>query len=366
MFHKLLLDEPPLVVIPSLAKAIGLNEAIVLQQVHYWLQINAKKQSGSHYHEGRYWTYNTAAEWAETFPFWGESTVRRIFASLEKSGIFLKGFFNEKSSDRTKWTSIDYDCLDRILSGNSPHRSKSLAQVEQMGCSNLADQSCSNLADLPYTETNTETNYREYGSNAHEPKLFSLHDRSEKSDPVITSSLLTQSSLTTTTGKAGSAPVVQMHHTRLNPHPIDLQRWMTAFNSNAPTKWPKLSIGFFMAPRTQEAIRGYMAGYGSEDEALPYFIGALAYIRVSEDPWWRNTKVSGGVIFNPDKLPLAQFFQAAEDSNVNAAAVAASGLTDQEIKERSAMERVLKERADRLREANEYRARIGAPLLESL
>jgi hypothetical protein len=109
-----------------------------------------------------------------------------------------------------------------------------------------------------------------------------------------------------------------------------------------------------------------MAGYGSEDEALPYFIGALAYIRVSEDPWWRNTKMSGGVIFNPDKLPLAQFFQAAQDSNINAGAIVASGLTDTEIKERSAMEQVVKMKAEKLRQANEYRRSIGAPLLESL
>ena len=34
---KLLIDEPPLQVLPSLALKIGLNEAIILQQVHYWL-----------------------------------------------------------------------------------------------------------------------------------------------------------------------------------------------------------------------------------------------------------------------------------------------------------------------------------------
>ena len=33
----LLTQEPPLQVLPSLAVAIGLNEAIVLQQVHYLL-----------------------------------------------------------------------------------------------------------------------------------------------------------------------------------------------------------------------------------------------------------------------------------------------------------------------------------------
>ncbi len=35
--NNLLLDEHPLLVMPKLATLIGLNEAIVLQQVHYWL-----------------------------------------------------------------------------------------------------------------------------------------------------------------------------------------------------------------------------------------------------------------------------------------------------------------------------------------
>ena len=35
---KLLVDEPPLIVLPSLAVAIGLAEAILLQQIHYWLR----------------------------------------------------------------------------------------------------------------------------------------------------------------------------------------------------------------------------------------------------------------------------------------------------------------------------------------
>ena len=38
----LLINEHPLMVLPSLATAVGLNQAIVLQQVHYWLDLNRK------------------------------------------------------------------------------------------------------------------------------------------------------------------------------------------------------------------------------------------------------------------------------------------------------------------------------------
>lgn len=44
---KLLISESPLLVLPSLAETIGLNEAIVLQQIHFW---TSKEK---HYKNGR-------------------------------------------------------------------------------------------------------------------------------------------------------------------------------------------------------------------------------------------------------------------------------------------------------------------------
>ena len=37
---RLLIKESPVMIIPSLAVKIGLNEAVVLQQIHYWLGIS--------------------------------------------------------------------------------------------------------------------------------------------------------------------------------------------------------------------------------------------------------------------------------------------------------------------------------------
>ncbi|WP_249366800.1 hypothetical protein [Neobacillus rhizophilus] len=34
---KLLINENPVMIIPSLAVKIGLNEAVILQQIHYWV-----------------------------------------------------------------------------------------------------------------------------------------------------------------------------------------------------------------------------------------------------------------------------------------------------------------------------------------
>ena len=72
---RLLYDERPLVVIPELAVVVGLNGAIALQQVHYWVRIN--QRADKNFREGYYWTYNTYEAWREQFPFWSISTIKR-------------------------------------------------------------------------------------------------------------------------------------------------------------------------------------------------------------------------------------------------------------------------------------------------
>ena len=50
-----LFDEQPIIANKTLARALGLNEALVLQQINYWIEIN--KKSGKNYYDEKYWTY---------------------------------------------------------------------------------------------------------------------------------------------------------------------------------------------------------------------------------------------------------------------------------------------------------------------
>ena len=117
---KLLLDEKPLMVLPKLAVLVGLNEAIVLQQVHYWLVIykdaEAKlpEDERKHYHNGRWWVYNTVVEWQENFPWWSPSTIRRTLDSLrtateDRPALLKTENYHETAYDRTLWYTIDYE-----------------------------------------------------------------------------------------------------------------------------------------------------------------------------------------------------------------------------------------------------------------
>ena len=111
---KLLFNEEPIVINKLAAKVLGLNEAIVVQQIHYWLEINRKAKKN--FYDGRTWTYNTYDEWQEeNFDFWSTRTLKRIFTGLFDKGILLKGNYNTYKYDRTMWVSIDYNKLDEIL-----------------------------------------------------------------------------------------------------------------------------------------------------------------------------------------------------------------------------------------------------------
>jgi len=106
LHSKLLIDDHPLQVLPDLAVAVGLNEAIVLQQLHYWIR------RSTNIIEGHHWVYNTYEEWQAQFPFWSVSTIQRIFTSLEKGGVLIAQKHNIQNWDQRKWYRIDYDVLN--------------------------------------------------------------------------------------------------------------------------------------------------------------------------------------------------------------------------------------------------------------
>ena len=109
--NNLLFDEPPLVLQPKLAIVLGdLEEAVILQQVHYWIQKKANIR------DGYSWVYNTMAEWQKQFPWIkSDKTLRKKFKSLEDKGLLITGNYNKAKFDRTKWYRIDYDAFSQMV-----------------------------------------------------------------------------------------------------------------------------------------------------------------------------------------------------------------------------------------------------------
>lgn len=106
-YNKLLIGDQPLQALPSLAKLIGLNEALVLQQLHYLLNIS------KNYRNGHKWIYNSFEQWQEVFSWWSVRTIQRVFSSLEKSNLVIASSTQNKMKfDKTKWYRINYQKLN--------------------------------------------------------------------------------------------------------------------------------------------------------------------------------------------------------------------------------------------------------------
>ncbi|OUB90920.1 DnaD domain-containing protein [Bacillus wiedmannii] len=122
---KLLLDDEPLVILPKLAAAIGLNEAIILQQLHYWLEKSKNVRDGFR------WVYNTYEEWQKQFPFWSESTIKRTIKKLEGQHLIIVGKYNKLKIDNTKWYRIDYEVLQNIENNTTGQNDQTCDHFDQ-------------------------------------------------------------------------------------------------------------------------------------------------------------------------------------------------------------------------------------------
>ena len=112
--NRMLIDETPLTFQPTLAKTIGLNGAIFLQQLHFWLKIAEQRRNPQNYFEGRWWMQASYTEWAEQyFPFWSAEMIKRIVFYLEREQRIIIGRA-DSSSSKGKWYAIDYAELERL------------------------------------------------------------------------------------------------------------------------------------------------------------------------------------------------------------------------------------------------------------
>ena len=120
-----------LIVNTDLALVLGdLNEAIILNQLNYWLEIN--KKADKNFIDGKYWVYNSYAEWRENdFPYWSEKTIQRTFTRLENKGIVISANYNKMCIDKTKWYSIDFEVLEDMIKA---YDSNKISEEDKMSC----------------------------------------------------------------------------------------------------------------------------------------------------------------------------------------------------------------------------------------
>ena len=139
-----LMDEQPVVVDRGLARVIGLSEAIVITQLHQWIEYNKKHKKN--YKDGYYWTYGSMEKMHEEyFDILGSvRTVRRVFKKLEKNGYLIVDNYNKLNFDKTSWYRVNYEKFNELKKeyrdGQNDHTDEdkmTTSQVDKMTISDV-------------------------------------------------------------------------------------------------------------------------------------------------------------------------------------------------------------------------------------
>jgi len=107
----------------EIAKQYGMDAAVFLHDVFYWVQYNRSNQQNEH--DGRYWMYNTMKAFCELHPYWSKRQIERIIAKCKDSGLLLTGCYNNDPRDRTAWYTLTdaglalFDAAEIIPEGKS-------------------------------------------------------------------------------------------------------------------------------------------------------------------------------------------------------------------------------------------------------
>jgi DNA-binding PadR family transcriptional regulator len=99
-----------LIIDQELAEEIGLNEAITLSQLNYWIEKSGKEING------KKWIYKTVDHWNEQdFTFWSKKTIQRTLTKLENEGWIFSDNFNQYGFDKTKWYALNEEKIENLL-----------------------------------------------------------------------------------------------------------------------------------------------------------------------------------------------------------------------------------------------------------
>lgn len=138
---------------------IGLNEALFLGQLRYWLERSENIRNG---HK---WVYNTYEGWHKQLPYLSISTLRRAINNLEEKEIIITGNYNKKAYDKTKWYALNEELLQEYIK-------KASVQNEQSNCSNWTQGTGQD--EQTNTINYTENNNREF-INTSQPAGYDAH-----------------------------------------------------------------------------------------------------------------------------------------------------------------------------------------------
>lgn len=129
----------------EVAKMVGVNAAILLENIAHWCEHN--KANEENYHDGHYWTFNSMKAFEELFPYIKARGIRTALDKLKEEGLIIVGNYNKSAYDRTQWYTLTEK--SEALFGIDT----SICQKRQMEMSEVTNQSVTNDAPIPDINT---------------------------------------------------------------------------------------------------------------------------------------------------------------------------------------------------------------------
>lgn len=134
----------------ELATEYGVNCAIILENLHYWIAKNEANEAN--FHEGRYWTYNSRKAMAKLFPYLSERQIETAVKKLIDAGLVVTGNYNKVPYDRTLW----YALTDKGIALFK--NVKSISTKCEMEDAEMGNGNIENVPPIPNINSNNKQN----------------------------------------------------------------------------------------------------------------------------------------------------------------------------------------------------------------
>ena len=127
----------------DIAKDYGILEAILLNNLWYWIEKNRANETN--FFDGEYWTYNSNRAFNELFPYATPRKINYALTRLQEEGLIKTGNYNQSAYDRTLWYAFT-------------EKGKSIVQKCKMDVSNLSNGNVGFVKPIPNINTNIKPN----------------------------------------------------------------------------------------------------------------------------------------------------------------------------------------------------------------
>jgi len=138
------------------AQLYGIECAILINHFQFWIEQN--QRMGRNFHEGRTWMFQTQKEIASHYPYWSEDVVYKLIKKLVDEGVLIKGNFNKKKFDQTKWYAFKFQekFTKPSNDGNESieRRKPSRQTTEPIPDTNTDTKQLSCIVDVPVSNKN--------------------------------------------------------------------------------------------------------------------------------------------------------------------------------------------------------------------